>query len=84
METQCHHLTMTQRNDLLKLLQKFKKLFDGTLGIQKTYPVDFELESYAKKICSRPYPVPKVHVKFFKKEVERLVLLGVLDVANDS
>ena len=36
METQCQHLTMTQRNDLLRLLQKFEKLFDGTLGTWKT------------------------------------------------
>ena len=30
-ETHCQHLTMTQRNYLLKLLQKFEELFDGTL-----------------------------------------------------
>ena len=28
--------------------------------------------------------MPKVHEKMFKKEVERLVLLGVLEVENDS
>ena len=44
METQCQHLTMTQRNELLKLLQRFKELFDGTLGTWKIYPVDFELK----------------------------------------
>ena len=27
METQCQHLTVTQRNELLKLLQKFKYFF---------------------------------------------------------
>ena len=32
---------MTQRNELLKLLQIFEELFDGTLGTQKTDPVDF-------------------------------------------
>ena len=37
-----------------------------------------------KLICSQPYPVPKVHEEIFKKEVERLGLLGVLEVANDS
>ena len=44
MENQCQHLTMTQRNDLLKLIHKFKELFDGTLGISKKDPVDFELK----------------------------------------
>ena len=31
MENQCQHLIMTQRNELLKLLQKSKELLDGTL-----------------------------------------------------
>ena len=61
MVTQCQHLTKTQRNDLLKLLQNFKELFDGTLGTWKIDPVDSELKEDADPICSRPYPVPKVH-----------------------
>ena len=32
----------------------------------------------------QPYLVPKVHEEIFKKEVERLVLLLVLEVANYS
>ena len=51
MENQCQHLTVTQRNELLKLLQKFEELFDGTLGKWKTYPVDFGLKEDAKPIC---------------------------------
>ena len=75
---------MTQRNEVLKLLQKFKEMFDGTLGTWKTDPVDFGLKEDAKPICLRPYPVPKVHEEIFKKEVERIFLLGVLEVENDS
>ena len=44
METQCQNLTITQRNELIKLLQKFEELFDGTLGTWKTYSVEFELK----------------------------------------
>ena len=84
METQCQHLTMTQRNELLKLLQKFEEFFDGTLGTLKTDAVEFKLKEDANPICSRPYPVQKVHEEISKKEVERLVLLGVLEVENDS
>ena len=83
METQCQYLTMTQRNELLKLLKESEELFNGTLGTQKTDPLDFELKEDAKPICSRPYTVPKLHKEMLKKEVERLVLLGVLEVEND-
>ena len=84
METQYQHLTMTQHNGFLKLLQIFEELFDGTLGTWKIDPVDFELKEDVKPRFSRLYPVTKVHEKMFKKEVERLFLLGVLEVANDS
>ena len=61
MENQCQYLTMTQRNELLKLLQKFEEFLDGTLSTWKTDPVDSELKEDAKPICSQPYPVLKVH-----------------------
>ena len=44
MKTQCRHLTMTQCNELLELLQKFESLFNGTLGTWKKDPVDFKLK----------------------------------------
>ena len=83
LETQCQHLTMTQRNELLKLLHKFEDFFDGKLGTWKTDPIDFKLKGDAKPICSRSYPVPKVHEEMFKKYFELLFLLGVLEIAND-
>ena len=61
MKTQCQHLTMTERNELLKLLQIFEELFDLTLSTWKKYPVDFELKYDAKPICLQPYLVTKVH-----------------------
>ena len=42
METQCQCLTITQRNELLKLLQKSEELFDGKLDTRKTYPSEFK------------------------------------------
>ena len=61
MKNQCQHSTKKHFNELLQLLQKFKELFDGTLGNWKTYPVHFELKSNAKPIFPIPYPVFKVH-----------------------
>ena len=51
METQCQHLTMTQRNQLLKLLQVFELLFDGTLRIWKIDLVDSDIKDDANPIC---------------------------------
>ena len=68
---------------MLQLL-KVEYLFDGTLSTCKIDPVDFELKEDTKPICSRPYPVPKVHEEMFKMEVESLVILGFFKVANDS
>ena len=67
MKNQCQHLTETERNELLKLLQKSEELFDGQLGTQKTDTADFELKDYSKPIRSRPYTVPKVHEYILKK-----------------
>ena len=84
METKCKHLTMTQHNDLLKLLQKFEELTDGTIGTWRTYPVDLELKENGKPVRSQLYSVPKVHEEMFKEEVECLVLLGFPEVEKDS
>ena len=50
METQCQNFTRIQRNELIKILQKFKELFNVTLGIQETYPVYYELKEDAKPV----------------------------------
>ena len=61
METQWQYLTIAQRYELLKLLQKFEELSDGTLYTWKIDPVDFELKYDSTLICSRPYPVSNEH-----------------------
>ena len=67
MTKQCQqHLTDTERHRLLQILKKFEDLFDGTLGKWNTTPVYLELKDDAKPVCSRPYPVIKVHKTMFK------------------
>ena len=61
METQCQHLTTTQRNEFLKSLHKVEDFFDETLGTQKTDPEDSELKEDVNPICSQPHPVMKAH-----------------------
>ena len=75
----CKHLNAAEREELLKLLQKYEELFDGTLGDWKTEPVKLELKKDAKPFHSRPFQVPKIYVETLKKEIERLVELGILE-----
>ena len=42
-ENQCQHLTMTKHNEFLKIFIRFEKVFEGSLGTWKKYPVDFGL-----------------------------------------
>ena len=64
--------------------KKFEYLFDGTIGMLNTAPVDLELNDDAKPVWSRPYPVPRVHKAMFRKEVEILVKLSVIEESNES
>ena len=55
------HLTTTEHNILIQLLKKIEDMFDGTLGTRNTTLVELQLKDDAKHVCSRPYPVTKVH-----------------------
>jgi hypothetical protein len=77
-QNNCKHLTVTQRHSLLKLLSKYETLFDGTLGDWQTKPVSFQLKEGIKPYHGRAFPVPHIHLKTLRKEVERLCELGVL------
>ena len=69
---------------MLALLQKYEKLFDGTLGDFETDPVHFDLKPGVEPYHGRPYPVPQSQMKVFKKEVERLCKIGVLKQQEES
>ena len=77
-------LNREQKRKLLKTLKKFESLFDGTLGQWKTDPVKIELKDGAKPVNARWYPVPKINKETFKKELMRLVEIGVLEVVHES
>ena len=52
MNKQRQHLTAKECHRFLHLLNKFEDLFDGTLGMWKTIPVDLELKNDAKPVFS--------------------------------
>ena len=79
-----NHLNQNQKDDLLAILRKHQKMFDGTLGIYPHKKFHIEIEPGAKPVFSRPYSVPRIHLQVFKKELDHLVELGVLVPQNES
>ena len=77
-------LNRDQKRMLLKLLKQYEKLFDGTLGKWRTNPVEIETRPDSKPVNSRWYPVPRINKQTFKKELERLVKIGVLERVQES
>ena len=54
-------------------------MFDGTLGTYtgSTYKIELQ-DKNVKPFHARAYPIPRVHEATLKKEVERLIKIGVL------
>ena len=82
MTKQYQQLNTKELERLLNLLWKYEELFNGTLGTWNTTPVDLELRDDAKLVCSRPYPLSRIHKVIFRKEVKILVNLRALEEAN--
>ena len=80
----CTHLDTVEREQLLQLLEKFEHLFDGNLGDWNTRPVHLELKEGARPYHGRAFPVPRIHRETLKKEVERMVELGILKWEGES
>ena len=77
------HLIPSEQESLLNYLF-IEYLFDGTLGMWNTAPMELELKGGTNTVCSQPYPVPRLHEATCRKEVERLLKIGVLKESNDS
>ena len=80
----CAHLTTEQQESLLELLQKYEHLFDGTLGKWKSGPYEIHLKEGAQPFHARACPIPKIHERTLRDEVDRLVKIGVLRKVNRS
>ena len=75
----CVHLSANKQTILLALFLEFEELFDGTLGDWKGSDISLELKKGETPFAQcMAYCVPHLHLETLKKEVERLVLLGVL------
>ncbi len=72
----CTHLSEPEKHSLLKLLQEFEELFDGSLGDWDCKPVSLPLKDCAQPYHGRQLPIPKKHMDITKKEIRRLCDLG--------
>ena len=54
-----NHLSGTEKNKLLKLLQEFEELFDRTVGDWDCNPVSLELKEGTQPYHGRPFPIQK-------------------------
>ena len=72
------------KTKLLALLQEHELLFDGTLGKWRGKPYHIDLKEGATPYHGKPYPVPKAYEETLKKELKRLVNIGVLKKVNRS
>jgi hypothetical protein len=73
-----------QRSQLFLLLNKYKDLFNGTLGTWTGTPYNIKTKEGAEPFHSRPFPVPKIHELTFKTELDCLEKLGFLKKVNRS
>lgn len=78
------HLTKFQKVALLAVLKNHETLFDGELGEWKGPPVDIPLKPGATPYHARAYPIPVIHLKPFKQDLDRLVEAKVLTKVNRS
>jgi RNase H-like domain found in reverse transcriptase/Integrase zinc binding domain/Reverse transcriptase (RNA-dependent DNA polymerase) len=79
------HLTKEQQELLHKVLAKYEDLFRGTLGEWPDEEISVELTPDAVPYhCGKPIRIPHVHLETLKKEVQRLVEIGVLEVVDGA
>ena len=83
-EDNCLQLNSSQRKQLIKLLTKFEKLFDDTLGTWKNTKYNTELKPGVTPYHGRPYSIPWAYKQQLQVEVEQLVKIGVLQKVNSS
>ena len=79
-----NHLKGKHQKSLLELLQKYEKMFDGTLGKYTDSDYSIELKEDSKPYHAEPFPIPNIHERTLKKEVNRLIKIGVLKKINNS
>ncbi|POM69307.1 Retrotransposon Polyprotein [Phytophthora palmivora] len=77
-------LSPSERVEMEHLVVAFLHVCSGGLGKIKAKPYVISLKPEAKQFACRPYPIPQVHLEATKREIYRLVKLGILFPNNNS
>ncbi len=80
----CKHLSEQQRMQLLQLLKRHPKLFDGVLRHYVGEQIHLETDPSVTPKQVRYYPIPHVNLALFKRELDRLEKVGVLEKSGRS
>lgn len=73
------HLTETEQQQMKNLLQEHEELFSGQLGRWRNLKVEATIKPNSTPFhCQKPIRIPHIHVETLRKEVDRLVEIGVL------
>ena len=78
------YLDKNKQQLLLKLLQKYESMFDGSLGNYTGPEYKIELKENIKPYHAKPFPIPRVHKGTLKKEVQHLCKIDVLKRINTA
>ena len=80
----CTHLSQNQQNDLREVLDKYPTLFNNVLGTYPDEKINLDVREDATPQATRAYTVPHSQLEVFKKELDRLVRIGVLEEGSRS
>ena len=78
------HLTEIKQEDLHVIFKIHEELFIGKLGYYPHRKFHIEIEQVSQPVHARAYPVPHIHKEKFKKELNHLVEIGVLEFQGAS
>ena len=79
-----NYLHKIKQGKLLTFLQKYESMFDGILGSYNGPDYKIELKEGIKPYHAKPFSISRVHEETLKREVDRLVKIGVLIRINNS
>jgi Reverse transcriptase (RNA-dependent DNA polymerase) len=78
------HLTPEQCSQLANVLNRFQQLFSGNLGCYPQCKLRLDLLPDATPVRKRPYTVVHAHQEVFKRNLDCLCSLGVLERTGAS